>query len=104
MSRGCNTGPDARVARDLRSNPAGMHARDADVAALEFVAQRLRESTHRKLAGRVSALSRRSDHSENARNVHNLRALFPFQYWEKICDAIYSAPEIDIHQQAKIIQ
>src|SRR5260370_1199021 len=49
-SRSCNAGPDPRAARDLRSNPAGMHARYAHGAAREFMAQAFRKSTHRKLA------------------------------------------------------
>src|SRR5258707_12971064 len=81
-----------------------MDTGNAHVAALEFVAQSLRESTHRKFAGRVGRLSRRSDDPEYARKGHDVRSLFTVQYRHKVTWAVHRAPEIDVHQPTKIIQ
>src|SRR5713226_10221700 len=102
---GCRRrGAQPRMPRDRRSNASWMHAGDAHVAALKFVAQGLREPTHGKFAGGVRRLPSWSHQSENTRKVYDVRSRLAFQHRQKILHSINHAPEIDINQPAKIFQ
>src|SRR6266568_4402628 len=103
MSIWCASMP-MRIRSSRRSDASGMHAGDAHVAALKFVAQGLREPAHGKFAGGVRRLSRRGHQSENTRKVYDVRSRLAFQHRQKILHSVNHAPEIDIHQPAKIFQ
>src|SRR5260370_37031440 len=81
-----------------------MHARHADGAAREFMPQAFCKSAHCKLARGIRWLARRSDQSENARQVDDVGPLLLLQHGQKILHAVYDAPKIDVHQPPKIIQ
>src|SRR6266704_6560795 len=82
---GCRRrGAQPRMPRDRRTNAPWMHAGDAYLAALKFVAQGLREPAHGKFAGGVRRLSRRGHQSENTRKVYDVRSRLAFQHRQKI--------------------
>src|SRR6266853_2090911 len=103
-SRPSHSGSDARPAGNRSPDSSRVHARYTDGRVSQFMPQTLRKSSHSKLAGGIRRLARRGNQSEHARKVNDVGTLFSLQQRQKILDAVHCAPEIDVHQPAKVIE
>jgi len=81
-----------------------MHATYANAAPFQFVMEQLRKSANGKLARAVCELARHRRDSQNAGKVHDVCSRLAFQQRQEIFHSVDRAPEIDIHQPAKIVE
>lgn len=94
----------ARAASDIGGDTAGMHARDENASACQFVTQDFGEATNGEFTRAVRGLTGRRDEAKDARHVHDVSAGLLLEEREKILDAIDGAPEIDVHEPAKVVE